>query len=88
MTETTKPAAMRARTADSLPAPVPFKHTSTSLRPEFIAIFAASCAATVAAKADDLRDPEYPTFPAEAQEIVFPAGSVIDTIVLLKVALT
>jgi len=49
---------------------------------------AAFCAATVAAKAEDLRDPAKLAFPAEDQETTFPARSVIATIVLLKVALT
>ena len=53
-----------------------------------MASFAAFCAATVAAKADDLRDPAKLDFPADDQETTFPAKSVIDTIVLLKVAFT
>lgn len=35
----------------------------------------------------DLREPLKPTWPAEAQEITLPAGSVIETIVLLNVLL-
>ncbi len=53
-----------------------------------MADFAASCAATDPANAEDLREPEKFTFPAEAQPMTFPEGSVIETIVLLKVALT
>lgn len=83
-----KPALCNPRTADSRPAPGPFKLTSTSFIPNDVAILAASCAATVAAKAEDLRDPEKLTFPADAQEMTLPAGSVIATMVLLKVALT
>ncbi len=56
--------------------------------PRVMASLAAFCAATVAAKADDLRDPAKFAFPAEDQEITFPAKSVIAMIVLLKVALT
>lgn len=35
----------------------------------------------------DLREPLKPTWPAEAQEITLPEGSVIETIVLLNVLL-
>ncbi|CCB87231.1 putative uncharacterized protein [Parachlamydia acanthamoebae UV-7] len=82
------PAPCKPRTADSRPAPGPFNLTSTSRIPTDIANFAASCAATVAANAEDLREPEKLTFPALAHETTFPFGSVMDTIVLLKVALT
>src|SRR5207248_476803 len=44
-------------------------------------------AASCAANGVDLRDPLKPTCPAEAQEMTAPVGSVIDTIVLLKVLL-
>lgn len=83
-----RPALCKPRTADSLPAPGPLKFTSTSFIPCNMAAFAASCAATVAAKAEDFLDPEKFTLPADAQEITLPAGSVIATMVLLKVALT
>ncbi len=53
-----------------------------------IAALAASCAASVAANADDLREPEKLDFPAEDQAITFPAGSAIVTTVLLNVAFT
>ncbi len=82
------PALCNPLTADSRPAPGPFRLTSTSFIPWVMATFPASCAATVAAKAEDLRDPEKFTFPADAQARTFPAGSVIVTIVLLKEALT
>ena len=45
-------------TADSLPAPGPLRLTSTSRMPAAIAAFAASCAATVAANAEDFLDPD------------------------------
>ncbi len=75
-------------TADSLPAPGPDKLISTSCIPNAIADFAASCAATVSANAEDLREPIYPTFPDDAQATTLPVRSVMETIVLLNVALT
>ncbi len=48
---------------------------------------AALSAAICAAKGVDLREPLNPTWPAEAQLITFPIGSVIDTMVLLNVLL-
>jgi hypothetical protein len=51
------------------------------------ALRAALSAAICAANGVDLREPLNPTCPAEAQLITFPAGSVIDTIVLLNVLL-
>src|ERR1043165_9986473 len=83
-----RPELCKPRTADSLPAPGPDRLTSTSFMPRDMAAFAASCAATVAAKAEDLRDPMYPTLPADAQEITLPVKSVIEMMVLLNVALT
>ncbi len=82
------PELSKPRTADSLPAPGPFKFTSHSFIPRDIAAFAASWAATVAANAEDFRDPVKFAFPAEDQAMTFPARSVTETIVLLKVALT
>jgi hypothetical protein len=82
------PALCKPLTADSRPAPGPERLTSTSFIPSPIALFAASWAATVAAKADDFLDPEYPLLPADAQAIIFPVKSVMETIVLLNVALT
>lgn len=83
-----KPELCKPRTADSRPAPGPLRFTSTSFIPCETAVLAASCAATVAAKAEDLRDPEKLTFPADAQETNFPDGSVIVTMVLLNEAFT
>jgi hypothetical protein len=85
---TERPALINPRTADSLPAPGPLKFTSHSLIPTAIASFAAFCAATVAANAEDFLEPEKFAFPADDQEITFPARSVIAMIVLLNVALT
>src|SRR4051812_21836553 len=51
------------------------------------ALRAAFSAAICAAKGVDLLEPLKPTWPAEAQLITFPLGSVIDTIVLLNVLL-
>src|SRR5659263_512030 len=50
----------------------------------FAAQLAAS-AASCAAKGVDLREPLKPTWPDEAQAITAPVGSVMDTMVLLKV---
>jgi hypothetical protein len=86
--EMDSPALIRPRTADSRPAPGPFKFTSHSLIPSAIASLAAFCAATVAAKAEDLRDPEKLDRPAEDHEMTLPARSVIATVVLLNVAVT
>src|SRR2546430_8957588 len=52
-----------------------------------IARRAAASAANCAANGVDLREPLKPTWPAEAQEITAPVGSVMDTIVLLNVLL-
>jgi len=52
--------------------------TSASRIPtRVIALLATSWAATVAAKAEDFLEPEKLTFPAEAQQITRPRGSVI-----------
>src|SRR5262245_5331827 len=48
---------------------------------------AAASAASCAANGVDLREPLNPTWPAEAQETTAPVGSVMDTMVLLKVLL-
>src|SRR5204863_8332488 len=48
---------------------------------------AAASAASCAANGVDLREPLKPTWPAEAQEITAPVGSVMETIVLLNVLL-
>src|SRR5690242_12555651 len=52
-----------------------------------IARRAAASAASCAANGVDLREPLKPTWPEEAQEMTAPVGSVIDTMVLLKVLL-
>lgn len=82
------PALCKPRTADSRPAPGPLRFTSHSFIPRLIASLAAFCAATVAANAEDFREPAKFALPAEDQEITFPAKSVIATIVLLNVAFT
>src|SRR5690606_12059710 len=82
---TSRPAACRERIAASRPAPGPFTITSTVLMPCSMAARAAASAAICAAYGVLLREPLNPTFPALAQEIVFPCGSVIVTIVLLNV---
>jgi hypothetical protein len=56
--------------------------------PRAIASFAAFCAATVAAKAEDFLEPEKFALPADDQDTTFPARSVIAIVVLLNVALT
>ncbi len=53
-----------------------------------MAVLAASWAARVAANAEDFRDPEESSLPADAQEMTLPAGSVMVTMVLLNVAFT
>src|SRR3712207_3090033 len=73
--------------AVSRPEPGPFTKTSTLRMPCSWALRAAFSAAICAANGVDLREPLNPTCPAEAQLITFPVGSVIDTIVLLKVLL-
>src|SRR5437764_4822543 len=85
MSETLRPAAAMARSADSRPAPGPFTITETFLRPCSIALAAASPAATCAAKGVDLREPLNPRAPAEDQESTFPLTSVMVMMVLLKV---
>jgi hypothetical protein len=59
--------------------------TSTWRRPWSIPRRAACSAARWAAKAVPLREPLNPTVPALAEEITFPWGSVMLTIVLLNV---
>lgn len=88
MVVTTRPELSSPRTADSRPAPGPLIVTSTSLNPSNMAVLAASWAARVAANAEDLRDPTNPALPADAQEMTFPPGSVMVTMVLLNVAFT
>src|SRR6266540_2732047 len=60
---------------------------STLRKPCSWALRAALSAAICAANGVDLREPLKPTWPADAQLITLPTGSVIETIVLLKVLL-
>src|SRR3954454_21215720 len=73
--------------AVSRPEPGPLTKTSTLRMPCSMARRAAASAASCAANGVDLREPLKPTWPAEAQEITAPVGSVMDTMVLLKVLL-
>src|SRR3954462_6692262 len=84
---TSRPVACRERMAVSRPEPGPFTKTSTLRMPCSCALRAAFSAAICAANGVDLREPLKPTWPAEAQLITLPFGSVIDTIVLLNVLL-
>src|ERR671919_1639661 len=84
---TSRPTACSERIAVSRPEPGPLTNTSTLRMPCSCARRAADSAAICAAKGVDLREPLKPTWPAEAQEITFPVGSVIETIVLLNVLL-
>src|SRR3954465_152479 len=84
---TSRPVACSERIAVSRPEPGPLTKTSTLRMPCSCALRAAFSAAICAANGVDLREPLKPTWPAEAQLITFPLGSVIDTIVLLKVLL-
>src|SRR5918998_5845662 len=79
------PLAASERIAISRPAPGPLTNTSTERRPCSIALRAAPSAVTCAAYGVLLREPLKPEAPALAQAIVFPAGSVRLTIVLLNV---
>src|SRR4029077_6666663 len=82
---TLRPAAARARSADSRPAPGPLTITETFFRPCSIALAAASPAATWAANGVDLREPLNPRAPADDQERTFPETSVMVMMVLLNV---
>src|SRR5213082_2903725 len=84
---TSRPVACRDRMAVSLPEPGPLTNTSTLRMPCSIARLAAASAAICAANGVDLREPLKPTWPDDAQEMTLPPGSVIDTMVLLKVLL-
>src|SRR5690348_205659 len=88
MDVTLKPAACRARSADSRPEPGPRTSTSRVFMPCSWAFLAASSAATCAAYGVDLRDPLNPMTPDDDQEMVFPWTSVMVTMVLLKLAFT
>src|SRR4051812_5047630 len=82
-----RPEAWIAVMALSRPEPGPLTFTSTSLTPYFVAVDAAVSAARCAANGVLLRLPLNPTVPEEAQHSASPLGSVIVTVVLLKVAL-
>src|ERR1700753_2788738 len=83
-----KPAACRARSADSRPEPGPDTSTSSVRMPCSEAFFTASSAAIWAANGVDLREPLNPMVPAEDHEIVLPCASVMLIIVLLNVEFT
>src|SRR6266496_6162472 len=87
MVPTSSPAACSERIAVSRPEPGPLTNTSTLRMPCSCALRAAFSAAIWAAYGVDLREPLKPTWPADAQAITFPDGSVMVTIVLLKVLL-
>src|SRR6188472_209493 len=87
MEPTSRPAACSERMAVSRPEPGPLTNTSTLRMPCSCARFAAASAAIWAANGVDLREPLKPTSPDEAQEMTAPFGSVMDTMVLLKVLL-
>src|SRR3546814_18441438 len=83
-----KPAACKARNADSRPEPGPRTCTSRVRMPCSWAFFAASSAAICAANGVDLREPLKPIVPDDDQAIELPCTSVIVIIVLLIEALT
>src|SRR5215467_12848642 len=87
MDPTSRPVACSDLIAVSRPEPGPLTKTSTLRMPCSIARRAAASAAICAAYGVDLREPLKPTWPDDAHEITLPPGSVIDTIVLLKVLL-
>src|SRR6476620_9197732 len=87
MEPTSRPAACSERIAVSRPEPGPLTKTSTLRMPCSCARLAAASAAIWAANGVDLREPLKPTSPDEAQEMTAPFGSVMETMVLLKVLL-
>src|SRR4051812_2536804 len=87
MVPTSRPMAPSERIAVSRPEPGPFTKTSIFFMPCSCARRPAASAAICAANGVDLREPLKPTVPAEAQETTAPVGSVIVTMVLLKVLL-
>ena len=80
------PIEFNARKAESLPGPGPLTLTSRYYNPNALAAVPAYSAATCAANGVLFLDPLKPEPPAVAHDKVFPALSVIVTIVLLKVA--
>src|SRR6478735_3450490 len=87
MEPTSRPVACSERMAVSRPEPGPLTNTSTLRTPCSWARRAAASAAICAANGVDLREPLNPTWPELAHAMTAPEGSVIDTIVLLKVLL-
>src|ERR671921_2389866 len=87
MVPTSRPIAPRDLIAVSRPEPGPLTKTSIFFMPCSIARRPAASAAICAAYGVDLREPLKPTVPAEAHEMTAPVGSVIVTMVLLKVLL-
>src|SRR5262252_8007774 len=83
-----KPAACKARSADSRPDPGPATSTSRVRMPCSWALRATSSPATWAAYGVDLREPLKPIVPADDQAIALPWASVIVIIVLLNDAFT
>ena len=81
------PAAVSAVIALSRPLPGPQTRTSRSLTPNFAAFSAACWAAHWPANGVPLRLPLKPQVPPLAQQSVSPRGSVMVTVVLLKLAL-
>ena len=81
------PADCNARMAVSRPAPGPFTKTFTSRIPISMAFLAAASAATEAAKGVPFFVPLKPTAPADDQATDPPPQSLIEMMVLLKVAL-
>src|SRR5580765_2873407 len=88
MAEISSPATWSERMAASRPAPGPLTHTSTRLRPIWMASRALASAAICAANGVLLREPLNPALPALPQLITLPSVSVIVMIVLLKLACT
>ena len=84
---TSRPVACRERIAVSRPEPGPLTKTSTFFMPCSCALRAQFSAAICAANGVGLREPLKPTWPAEAQLITLPCGSVIEMMVLLNVLL-
>src|ERR1035437_1449562 len=74
--------------ADSRPLPGPCTRTCTLFTPAVSASRAHCSAATVAANGVLFLEPLNPALPLEPHAIVLPRGSVMVTVVLLKVALT
>src|ERR1700760_2937198 len=87
MEPTSRPVACSERMAVSRPEPGPLTNTSTLRMPCSMARRAAASAAICAANGVDLREPLNPTCPDDAQAMTAPAGSVMETMVLLNVLL-